>query len=551
MTHLAGTHLWPSSFAEQYRLAGYWRDESFWDMLCAWAERHGMRTALVDATHRWSYQELHHRATRLAAGLHRLGIAPSQRVVVQLPNSAEFVALCFGLFRLGAVPVMALPAHRSHEIVQLCKLSQAVAYVAPALHERYDYHALASEVRSLCPLLRHTVICGGQPGAHLGFDSLYLDADTAAAEVPNLPTPPNASQVALFQLSGGTTGTPKLIARTHADYAYSVRASAEICGLDTDCVYLAVLPVAHNFPLSSPGILGALHAGGCVVFAANGDPEHAFGLIARERVTITALVPPLLLMWLEQAQALRPELTSLRMLQVGGAKLGVETARRVQPLLGCRLQQVFGMAEGLVCYTRSDDDNELVTTTQGRPTSPADEIRIVDDDDLPVPPGTTGHLLTRGPYTIRAYFNAPDHNARAFTRDGFYRTGDLARQLPSGHLVVEGRVKDVINRGGDKVSAEEIESLLLTRTDVLDVALVAMPDAFLGERSCAFVIARGTPPTLAGLRQFLREHGVAQYKLPDRLELRSSFVQTSVGKVNKKALREIIASKLAQEQEAA
>lgn len=234
-----------------------------------------------------------------------------------------------------------------------------------------------------------------------------------------------------------------------------------------------------------------------------------------------------------------------------GAKLGVETARRVQPLLGCRLQQVFGMAEGLVCYTRSDDDNELVTTTQGRPTSPADEIRIVDDDDLPVPPGTTGHLLTRGPYTIRAYFNAPDHNARAFTRDGFYRTGDLARQLPSGHLVVEGRVKDVINRGGDKVSAEEIESLLLTRTDVLDVALVAMPDAFLGERSCAFVIARGTPPTLAGLRQFLREHGVAQYKLPDRLELRSSFVQTSVGKVNKKALREIIASKLAQEQEAA
>ncbi|WP_010101446.1 (2,3-dihydroxybenzoyl)adenylate synthase, partial [Verminephrobacter aporrectodeae] len=342
----------------------------------------------------------------------------------------------------------------------------------------------------------------------------------------------------------------QLFPRTHADYAYSIRASANICQLDADSVYLAVLPVAHNFPLSSPGILGVLHAGGRVVFAQGGDPEQAFDLIADERVTITALVPPLVLIWMEQAPALRPDLSSLRLLQVGGAKLSEEAARRVGPLLGCRLQQVFGMAEGLVCYTRAEDGDEAITTTQGQPISPAGEIRIVDDD-VALPLGAVGNLLTRGPYTIRGYFNAPKHNARAFTSDGFYRTGDLARQLPSGHLVVEGRVKDLINRGGDKVAAEEVENLLLSHPAVLDVALVAMPDDFLGERSCAFVIARGAPPALAELRRFLRDCGVADFKLPDRLELLPSFAQTGVGKVSKKALREIIAAKLAAERDAA
>jgi 2,3-dihydroxybenzoate-AMP ligase len=186
-----------------------------------------------------------------------------------------------------------------------------------------------------------------------------------------------------------------------------------------------------------------------------------------------------------------------------------------------------------------------VIHTQGRPLSPDDEIRVVDDDDVEVPAGETGHLLTRGPYTIRGYYEAPEHNVRAFTTDGFYRTGDIVRVTRSGHMVVEGRAKDVINRGGDKVAAEEVENHLLAHPAIRDVALVSMPDEFLGEGTCAFVIARANPPPLGELRMFLRERGLADFKLPDRLEIVDAFPQTNVGKVSKKRLREVISEKIA------
>jgi len=153
-----------------------------------------------------------------------------------------------------------------------------------------------------------------------------------------------------------------------------------------------------------------------------------------------------------------------------------------------------------------------------------------------VAPGSLGQLLTRGPYTLRAYYRADEHNAKAFTADGFYLTGDLVRATPTGHLVVDGRVKDTINRGGEKVSAEEVENHLIAHPAVHDVALVAMPDDLLGERTCAYVLPRGGPPTLAELKAFLRERGVADFKLPDRLEVVAEFPYTAVGKVSKKEL---------------
>jgi 2,3-dihydroxybenzoate-AMP ligase len=361
------------------------------------------------------------------------------------------------------------------------------------------------------------------------------DVDAPPRELPE----PDPSALTFLQLSGGSTGAPKLIPRTADDYLYSVRASAEICGLDEATVYLCALPVAHNFPLSSPGILGTLAAGGRVVMCPRPDPETAFALIRREGVTITALVPPLALVWLDAATRVGGGLPSLRLLQVGGAKLTAEVARRVRPTLGCRLQQVFGMAEGLVNYTRFNDPDDVVSTTQGRPISPDDEIRIVDDADRDVPPGEVGHLLTRGPYTIRGYYRADEHSATAFTVDGFYRTGDLVRRAPTGHLVVTGRVKDQINRGGEKIAAEEVENHLLAHPGVHDAAVVAVADPYLGERSCAFVVPRtdADRPTGAQLRAFVRARGLAAYKVPDRVELVEEFPVTGVGKVSRAELR--------------
>ncbi|MBW8486128.1 (2,3-dihydroxybenzoyl)adenylate synthase [Actinomadura parmotrematis] len=532
---LPGAVPWPPEAAARYRAAGYWQGRTFGAMLREVAAAHPARTAVVAGETRWTYAELDERADRLAAGLRRIGVAPRDRVVVQLPNVAEFLQVAFALFRLGAIPVFALPAHRATEIGYFLEHADAAAYVIPDRHANFDYRTLAREVKA-----RRVVVAGEAEE----FTALTdLDAGAPAA----LPDP-DPADVALMQLSGGTTGTPKLIPRTHDDYLYSVVASAEICGLTPDSVYLCALPVAHNFPMSSPGVLGTLSAGATVVLAPVPSPDAAFPLIERERVTITGLVPPLALVWLAAAPATAHDLSSLRILQVGGAKFSAEAAARVRPVLGCDVQQVFGMAEGLVNYTRPNDPEDVRVTTQGRPISPADEVRVVDDADRDVAPGATGHLLTRGPYTIRGYYRAPEHNAAAFTADGFYRTGDVVRRTAGGNLVVEGRAKDQINRGGEKIAAEEVENHLLAHPAVHDAAVVAVPDPMLGERTCAFVIlrpaAREDPPKAAHLRAFLRGRGIADYKIPDRVVLADAFPHTGVGKVSKRDLRAAVAREL-------
>jgi len=520
---------WPKSLAEHYRGAGIWTGILLGDLPHILANRHPERIALVDARTRWSYAELAQQAERLAAGFQQLGLRAGDRVVVQLPNRVEFFAVCFALWQLGVRPIMALPAHRSAEIGAFLRQSEAVAYLTVDQHSNFDYRDLARTLVPQTPALRHVIV--------LGESQEFIALDTLVAESLNVVSV-DAAEVALYQLSGGTTGTPKLIPRTHDDYLYSVRASAALCRLDESSVYLCVLPQAHNFPLTSPGTLGTLWAGGCVVLADSGNPDEAFPWIAREGVTITALVPPLAMIWLEAARHRCAELKSLRLLQVGGAKFSEAAARRVRPELGCTLQQVFGMAEGLLNYTRLNDPEELIVTTQGRPLSPEDEIRIVDDQDQPVASGEVGHLLTRGPYTIRGYFRAPEHNARTFTSEGFYRTGDRARLTPSGHLVVEGRSKEQINRGGEKIAAEEVENALLTYPAVHNAALVAIPDAYLGERACAFLVARDgvESPDNNTLRAHLREQGMADYKLPERWIWLNELPRTGVGKVDKQAL---------------
>ncbi|MFF4222113.1 (2,3-dihydroxybenzoyl)adenylate synthase [Streptomyces abikoensis] len=532
---------YPAEFAERYRAKGYWRGETFGQMLRERAEKHPDRIAIVDPAgegRRWTYAELDLRADRLAAGLLARGIGKGDRVVLQLPNVAEFFEVVFALFRIGALPVFALPAHRETEIRHFCAFTEAAAYVIADVAEGYDYRELATKVRAEVPTLKHVLVVG-DPGEH-----------TALADVPAEPVAiddaPRPHELAFLQLSGGSTGVPKLIPRTHDDYIYSLWGSNEICGVDEHSVFLCALPAAHNFPLSSPGTLGALYAGARVVLAPRPSPDVAFPLIEAEGVTLTGLVPPLALVWTEAATTTPHDLSSLEVLLVGGAKFSEEAARRVRPALGCTLQQVFGMAEGLVNYTRLDDPEDTIVTTQGRPISPDDEIRVVDDEDNDLPRGATGHLLTRGPYTIRGYWRAPEHNATAFTADGFYRTGDVVRLTETGHLVVEGRAKDQINRGGEKVAAEEIENHILAHPSVHDVAVVSMPDDYLGERTCAYVVLRAgaEPVKSVAVKKFVRERGLAAFKVPDRVEFVEAFPQTGIGKVSKKDLRAAIAARL-------
>jgi 2,3-dihydroxybenzoate-AMP ligase len=350
----------------------------------------------------------------------------------------------------------------------------------------------------------------------------------------------------VFQLSGGTTGIPKLIPRTHNDYIYNSRLASEVTGVGPDEVFLDVLPLAHNLPLACPGLQGYLLHGGKFVLSNSTRSEDIFALIERCRVTHIAVVPALLIRLINDPSIAKFDLSSLRVIQSGGQRLQPEVRRRAKELIpNVTVQENFGMAEGMLMFVRFDDPEDVRLETVGRPLSPDDEVRLVDENDREVAPGEIGELLARGPYTLRGYFGVPEYNARAFTSDGFYRSGDLMRLHPSGNYIVEGRKKDLINRGGEKISAEEIENLILAHPAVQNVACVPMPDPTLGERMCAYVILhRGSPLKLPELVQFLMGQEIAKHKLPERLEIVDEFPLSPFGKVSKKDLTERITQRL-------
>ncbi|QLY33570.1 AMP-binding protein [Nocardia huaxiensis] len=523
---------WPAETAAAYRDSGYWLGEPLYRVIAAGDPA---AVAVVDPQRRITYGELASRTERLAAGLLRTGLRPGDNVVVQLPNRSELVVLMLALFRIGVRPVFAMASHRQAEITYFARHTEARAYFIVDRHQGFDYRPLARQVGVEVPSLR-TVIVVGDPAEFHSFDAV----DAEPADLPVV----DPGTIALFLLSGGTTGVPKLIPRTHDDYSCTFRGSAQVCEFDSGSVYLAALPMVHNFPLASPGVLGALSTGGTVVLAPDPSPATVFALIEREGVTVTSAVPAVAELWAAHATTTSADLSSLAMLQIGGARLDPEAALRISRRLRCPIQQVFGMAEGLICYTRSSDTEEVRHTTQGRPMSPADEIRVLDADGVPVPAGSVGELHVRGPYTIRGYYRAPEHNRSAFTTDGFYRTGDLVRVTDSGHLVVMGRIKDQINRGGEKISAPELERHLLSHGLIRDVAVVPIADDRLGERICAVVVADGAAPSLRDVLSHLRTSGVAAYKHPDILLVADRLPRTPVGKVDKRALADQAAREL-------
>jgi 2,3-dihydroxybenzoate-AMP ligase len=312
-------------------------------------------------------------------------------------------------------------------------------------------------------------------------------------------------------------------------------------------VLLDVLPIGHNLPLACPGLQGFLSKGCSVVLHTNTTPEEIFALIEKFKVTHIHVVPALLIRWMASPAIGGFDLRSVRVIQSGGQRLQPETRKLTQQLLpNCTVQENFGMAEGMLMFVRLDDPVDVRMETVGRPICPDDEILILDENDQPVTPGEVGELCCRGPYTLRGYFRAPEHNARAFTPDGFYRSGDLMRRHPSGNYMVEGRKKDLINRGAEKISAEEIENLILMHPAVENVACIPVPDALMGERNCACLILKpGQSVAFKELSDFLCEQEIAKFKLPERIEYFDAFPLSNFGKVSKKDLVILVGERIA------
>ncbi|WP_375479284.1 (2,3-dihydroxybenzoyl)adenylate synthase [uncultured Jatrophihabitans sp.] len=530
----------PPEYARRYRRKGYWEDRPLVDHYLDAFEQYGDRVAIIDDTESVTYAELAARAATVARALVDLGLRPLDRVVVQLPNTALFASLYIALQHIGAIPIMALPSHRYREIEQFVRLSGAVALASPATSKDADFVSIFDRIASAQPSFTLHIVQGAAPDSSaVRLETLHeAQPRTSADHVKELRSAIDPEDPAVFQLSGGTTGIPKLIPRSHNDYAYNSKLAVTVCDVRAGDVLLDVLPISHNLPLACPGMQGFLFSGATVAMSASTNAANLFRRIERDRATHVHVVPALLIKLINDGSAADFDLSSMRVIQSGGQRLQPETRARAQRIFAnATVQENFGMAEGLIMFVRLDDPLEVRLETVGRPICPDDEVRLVDEVGADVPIGETGEMWTRGPYTLRGYFDAAEHNAHAFSPDGFYMSGDLMWQHPSGNYVVAGRRKDLINRGGEKISAEEIENLLLSHPAVLNAACVPVDDDVLGERMCACLVLRpGSSVTLEALIAHLQSFELARHKLPEYLRIYPEFPLSPVGKISKKQL---------------
>jgi 2,3-dihydroxybenzoate-AMP ligase len=529
---LEGVVPFPAELAKRYRASGYWRDKPLAEEFAVYFKKYGQKVFLADGDRQYTYADLDRLSGNLALNLLEKGVAPLDRAVVTLPNVAEFVILYFALQKLGAIPIAALATHRYAEVGAFTRIAQAAACFYPESQGGFEFEPMIQRVRSENGCLKHCIslsllqeLIERKPGANPEeLAKLRID-----------PTDP-----CIFQLSGGTTGVPKLIPRTHNDYAYNSKTAAPVCGVTAHSVLLLALPIAHNLPLACPGLQGYFFQGGKVVLSPTTRSDEIFKLIEKHKVTHLKVVPALLIRLINDPALSRFDLSSLKIIQSGGQRMQPEVRLKTRSLIpDAFVQENFGMSEGMLFFVRPDDPEAVKLETCGRPVSPDDEVRLVDDEGREVADGEVGELTCRGPYTLHGYYGVPDYNAKQFTRDGFYCSGDLMRRHPSGNYVVEGRKKDLINRGGEKISAEEVENLILMHPAVQNVACVPVPDASLGEKMCACIVLRsGFDLSLNELVEFLKEKEIAKFKLPERLEVFADFPVSTFGKVSKKTLAE-------------
>ena len=551
---LKGFVPFPDDYIQKYRDKGYWEDRTIADVFGEVCDKYADRIAVCDANSEVSYEELDERAVNLALNFLDAGLKPGDIIVLQLGNVLEFVYTYFALHKIGVRPILALHTHRYRELKQFVELSGATAMITADRAKDCEFANIVNRIEAETDTLKLKFMLGDVAEGFVDLEQLIaLPASRDVDEISAIQQVIDPCEPALFLLSGGTTGIPKLIPRSHNDYICNSKLALNVTGVTQDSVLLDVLPIAHNLPLACPGLQGFMLKGAKVVVHKNTRANQVFELIKRHGVTHIHVVPALLIMWMNDPLVKEHDLSNVQVIQSGGQRLQPETRLLTERLLeNCTVQENFGMAEGMLMFVRLDDPRDVRLETVGRPVCEDDEVMILGEDDEPVIPGEVGEFCCRGPYTLRGYFNAAEHNARAFTPNGFYRSGDLMRQHPSGNYMVEGRKKDVINRGGEKISTEEIENLILSHPTVINVACVAMPDPVLGEKMCAYVILEAdTILTLDELIEYLLAQEIAKFKLPERVEVIDEFPLSTFGKVSKKDLVAMITAKMASEGAAA
>jgi 2,3-dihydroxybenzoate-AMP ligase len=529
--------------AERYNRLRWWPGIPLSDLLDRAAEAYPEKEAFVDNRGRLTYSQAKEKVDRLAVGLVDLGIKPLDRVLLQLPNWNEFVYAYFALQKIGAIVVLAIDRY---EINHLIKLTRANTWIVAERFRRTDYLPLIHDVLNVQPQLRHIILVRGrETEKYSNLESLINYADLTEERLAELAQMrPDPMQVAHMGATGGTTGQPKVVPRTHNSLICGNDHAGKAWDLGPEDICLLAGPIGHDLTFTK-GLISCLCSSTKVVFLDSLDMEDVCKTIETEKITSIVWVPTLASRLVRYENLKDYDLRSLKKMHCGGGASLPDLIKAIGDKLGCTYYNAYGGTEGQSTITRSGDDLETVCSTVGKPTCPHDTYKIVDPAGKDCPPNTPGELLIKGPGVFTGYFNNALENAKIFDKDGFFRTGDIAKFDEQGYVTLTGRAKEMINRGGESISATEIEKLIIDHPEVVNVAVVPMPDPEMGERVCAYIqLGPGADLNFDKIVSFLREKKASVLQFPERIEFIETMPFTKAEKVDKGFLREDIKKRL-------
>ena len=544
---LKGFVLYNKEDADKYNKLRWWAGLTLGDVFDRAADVNPEKEAFVDGNTRLSYGDAREKANKLAIGLMDLGIQPTDRVLVQLPNWNEFVFVYFALQKIGAIPVLLIERYRPFEINHLISLTGATSWVVPSRYKKTDFVPIINDVLKEHPELKHiiTVRGGSSEKTFSSLEKLMGKAKLTEANLSRLADRrPDPMQVAHMGPTGGTTGIPKIVPRTHNSLVTGI----EYCSMawEQNCqdINLIAGPIGHDLTFSK-GFIGSILTFGKVIFLDSTDSKEICETIEREKVTSIIWVPALAQRLVQYEHLDTHDLSSLKKMHSAGGASHPELVEAVIKKLGMTFYNGYGATEGMTTITRSTDCLETVCTTVGRPTCPYDTYKVIDENETELPPNRQGELVLKGPGVFTGYYNNPAENIKAFTTDGFFKTGDLAQIDEKGYIKITGRIKEMINRGGESISATEIEKLIGRHPGVEAVGVIPMPDPLIGERICAYIQPKtGAQLAFAEIISFLKGQKASVLQLPERIEFIDAMPYTGVQKMDKKALRADIEKKL-------
>lgn len=502
-----------------------WEKLTFPNQIRKWVKKYSGRIAIKEGNKSITYFELEKSIAIVQKSFLENGVAKGDKIAIYLANSSEFIIILLALLSIGAVPILFLENQGKNEVESIIEFSKPKMFIYNE-KKQVDIGRLKTNLIELQYMSTKKIT-----NTIENIDKIINDQEYSAIYSDDV----KQSDLAVLLLSGGTTGIPKLIPRTHGDYIYNISKINERLNIEKNDIYLSILPMAHNFGLGNPGILGTMMSGGKVVICNEVAAMEIFSLIEKEKATFTSLVPSILKVCLEYRKIDETDdISSLKMILVGGAPLKRSIAEEVDILLKSKLIQVYGIAEGLICTNYLNDSLNTRVSCQGRPISEYDLIKIVNLNGDEVSEGESGELITKGPYTIHEYYELVD-SYKYFNNEGYYCTGDEAVKLSDGSIKIVGRIREQINRSGEKIIPSELECVINEYYKVKDCVVIGTDDEFLGNRISVYAMSN-EKFDINELNNFLRRKGIAEYKLPDTLKIVKDFPYTPVGKIDKKSL---------------